>query len=170
MLRCVAKNSARHSDDHQTIGKASLRHVECTGSPRQFLIHICGSHADQALELTRKMGGGSFSHPFAFNAVGSLAAQVAWRGCVVSSTSAESVKFSNVSATTTGFPLKGRATFGGCSVTLQTLAADGTTWVPLGTAITAAGNQTYDLPTASYRFAIVTATAVYASITSVPLE
>jgi len=62
------------------------------------------------------------------------------------------------------------ATFGGGSVTLQTLAADGAMWVPLGTAITASGNQTYDLPPASYRFAITTATAVYASITTVPLE
>jgi hypothetical protein len=94
----------------------------------------------------------------------------------VSSDITESIKFFNVSATTPTFQLKGgryslivSGTFGGGNVQLQTLSADGTTWVGLGTSITSATNQSYDLPPASYRLAIVTATAVYASLTSVPL-
>jgi hypothetical protein len=94
----------------------------------------------------------------------------------VSSDITESIKFFNASATTPSFGLKGgryslivTAAFAGGNVQLQTLALDGTTWVGLGSAITAAGNQAYDLPPASYRLAIVTATAVYASLTSVPL-
>jgi hypothetical protein len=94
----------------------------------------------------------------------------------VSATATESVKFANISATTAPFGLRGgrysliaTAVFGGGSVTLQTLALDGTTWVPLGTAITSPGNQTYDLPPATYRIAIVTATGVYAALTDVPV-
>jgi hypothetical protein len=89
----------------------------------------------------------------------------------------ESRQFNNISATTAGFTLRGgkyalivTATFGGGSVQLQVLAADNATWVPLGTALTAAGNQTFDLPPATYRIAVTTATAVYASLTSVPTE
>lgn len=89
----------------------------------------------------------------------------------------ESKQFSNISATTAAFPLKGgkysliaTATFGGGNLQLQILALDGSTWINLGTAITAAGNQTYDLPPGSYRIAVTTATAVYASLTTVPLS
>ncbi len=61
------------------------------------------------------------------------------------------------------------ATFGGVQVQLQALATDGVTWVALGNPITAAAFVNFDLPTGQYRIAIVTATAVYASLTSVPL-
>jgi hypothetical protein len=91
------------------------------------------------------------------------------------SSSTESRQFAGISATTGAFTLKGgryslvvTATFGGGNVQLQTLALDGSTWITLGSAITAAGNQTYDLPPASYRLGITTATAVYASLTNVP--
>lgn len=82
--------------------------------------------------------------------------------------------FSNISATTAAFSLPAgnygvtvMATFGGGSVTLQRLAADATTWVTCLTAFTAAGYATVLLPAGSYRFAIATATAVYADITAI---
>ncbi|MFO1099746.1 MAG: hypothetical protein U1E81_16135 [Xanthobacteraceae bacterium] len=90
-------------------------------------------------------------------------------------TSIETVKFSNISATTAAFTLKGgkyaivaSATFGGGNLQLQALAADGSTYVNVGSSITAAGLTTYDLPPGSYKIAVTTATAVYVSITSVP--
>jgi hypothetical protein len=83
--------------------------------------------------------------------------------------------FSNISATTAAFALKGgkyaavvSATFGGGNVQLQTLALDGSTWVNVGTSITAAGLSNYDLSPGQYRLAITTATAVYASLFGVP--
>lgn len=88
---------------------------------------------------------------------------------------AESKQFSNISASTAAFTLKGGkyavavvATFGGGSVTLQGLAFDGTTFVTVLAAFTAAGFATVDLPPGQYRLTIATATAVFASVTSVP--
>lgn len=88
----------------------------------------------------------------------------------------ESKQFSNISATTSAFRLKGGkygvtvvATFGGGSVTLQGLAFDGSTFVTVLAAFTAAGYATVDLPPGQYQLAVATATAVYASVTSVPL-
>lgn len=90
----------------------------------------------------------------------------------------ESKQFSNISATTAQFNLKGgkygvnaAATFGGGSVKLQTLLADGSTWASVSSAtdFTAAGYATVDLPAGVYRFTIATATAVYANISSVPI-
>ena len=85
--------------------------------------------------------------------------------------------FSNVGATTGPFVLAGGlygvhvvATFGGGSVTLQKLAADGGTWAAPLTAFTANGYATVNLPRGTYRLAIVTATGVYASIARVPGE
>ena len=91
----------------------------------------------------------------------------------------DSQAFSNISASTAGFQLVGGkygtdvvATFGGGSVKLQRLAADGSTYLSVssGTDFTAAGYQTIDLPAGQYRFTIATATAVYASIARVPGE
>lgn len=83
--------------------------------------------------------------------------------------------FSNISATTAAFRLKGgkyaivaSATFGGGNLQLQELSRDGVTWVAIGSPITAAGLTTYDLPGGQFRIAVTTATAVYASITGVP--
>lgn len=86
----------------------------------------------------------------------------------------EKVAFSNIAATTAAFNLRGGqyavdvvATFGGGSVTLQKLAGDGSTYVTCLTAFTAAGYATVNLPSGTYRFAIATATAVYATLTAV---
>lgn len=90
-------------------------------------------------------------------------------------TSIESKQFSNISATTAAFPLKGgkyaliaSATFGGGNLQLQVLAMDGTTYVNAAASITAAGLTTYDLPQGMYRVSVTTATAVYVSLTSIP--
>jgi len=88
---------------------------------------------------------------------------------------AESKPFNNISATTAAFTLKGGkyavtvvATFGGGSVTLQGLALDGTTFVTVLAAFTANGFASVDLPPGQYRLTVATATAIFASVTSVP--
>jgi hypothetical protein len=53
------------------------------------------------------------------------------------------------------------------SVQLQALSLDGTTWVNYGTALTAAGAGTFDLPPGTYRLS-GTASALYASLVSIP--
>jgi len=93
----------------------------------------------------------------------------------------EAKTFSNIAATTLPFNLKGglytltaTATFGGGSVAVQILGPDNATWLaPLNTAgsantLTAAGQQQMNLPGGQYRISIVTATAVHASLASVP--
>jgi hypothetical protein len=91
-------------------------------------------------------------------------------------TASESKQFSSISATTAAFRLKGgkyaltaSATFGGGNLQLQVLSLDGTTWVNVGSSITAAGLTTYDLSPGQYRIAVTTATAVYAAVTSIPV-
>lgn len=93
----------------------------------------------------------------------------------------ESKSFSNISATTAAFPLKGgmysltaSATWGGGNIALQVLGPDGSTWIaPLsigGSAntLTANGQQVLNLAAGQYRIAVTTATAVYAVVASVP--
>jgi hypothetical protein len=82
--------------------------------------------------------------------------------------------YENQAATSDAFLLKGGlygvdvvATFGGGSVTLQKLAADGSTYVTCLTAFTAAGYATVSLPPGTYKVAIAVATAVYVGITAV---
>lgn len=82
--------------------------------------------------------------------------------------------FSNISATTATFTLRGgqygvmvNATFGGGSVTLQRLSLDGSTYVTVLTAFSAAGYATVNLPSGTYRLTIATATAVYAEVLSI---
>jgi hypothetical protein len=82
--------------------------------------------------------------------------------------------FTNIAATTAAFTLPSgnygvtvTATFGGGSVTVQRLAADGTTYVTCLTAFTAAGYASVLIPTGTYRIAIATATAVYVDIASI---
>lgn len=86
----------------------------------------------------------------------------------------ENIVFSNISATTAAFTLRGgtygitcHATFGGGNVVLQRLAADGVTYVPVITALTADGYVSASLPSGSYKIAITTATAVYCDVVSV---
>src|SRR5690348_2270906 len=90
------------------------------------------------------------------------------------SQSVEVHSFKNISATTAAFTLRGgnyavtvHATFGGGSVTLQRLAADGSTYVTAMTAFTADGYATANLAPGTYRVTIATATAVYVDVTSV---
>lgn len=86
----------------------------------------------------------------------------------------ENWTFANISATPNAFNLFGgaygvtvSATFGGGSVTLQRLAADGTTYITCLTAFTAAGYASVNLPAGTYKLVIATATAVYADVTSI---
>ena len=93
----------------------------------------------------------------------------------------ESKSFSNISATTAAFTLKGGryvlngvATWSAGNIAVQMLAADGSTWVAPWTiagsanSMTANGSLTLDLPPGQYRIAVTTATAVYASLASIP--
>ena len=88
-------------------------------------------------------------------------------------TATDFAKFSNISATTALFTLRGglyavavHATFGGGSVKLQTLLPDGATVlsVSAGTDFTADGYNTVNLPPGQYQFTITTATAVFVKI------
>ena len=85
-----------------------------------------------------------------------------------------SQSFTNISATTAAFTLPAgnygvtaKATWGGGSLTLQRLAADGSTYVTCLTAFTADGYATVLLPAGTFKFAIATATAVYVEIASI---
>jgi hypothetical protein len=60
------------------------------------------------------------------------------------------------------------ATFGGGNVQVQALMPDSTTWANVGTSLTAAGLNSFDLPPGQYRFNVTTATAVYAALVGVP--
>lgn len=87
----------------------------------------------------------------------------------------QEASFSNISADTAGFTLRGGrygvevvgTGFG--TVSLQRLAADGSTYVDVFTAFSANGYQTVDLPPGTYRFHVSSATGVYATVTSVAL-
>jgi hypothetical protein len=94
------------------------------------------------------------------------------------STAVDGKGFSNISATTDPFPLKGgrygvavSATFGGGSVKLQRLSLDGTNYYSMssGCDFDAGGGTIVDLPTGTYRFTIDTATAVYAEVQGIPI-
>jgi hypothetical protein len=93
-------------------------------------------------------------------------------------TATESIIFSNISATTSAFSLPGGywmvsvvATFGGGNVELQMLGPDNSTWVSAPTALKLSANGSIAgyLPAGSFRFAVTTATAVYASVAGVPI-
>ncbi|MCK1706119.1 hypothetical protein IVA86_33140 [Bradyrhizobium sp. 146] len=86
----------------------------------------------------------------------------------------ETVTYSNISATTAAFSLKGgvygitaTGTWGGGSLTLQRLAFNGSTYVTALTAIAADGYTTVTLPPGTYKLAVATATAVYVDITAI---
>ena len=76
------------------------------------------------------------------------------------SRASERKSFTNISATTAAFELRGGeytvdvigSTFG--TVTLQRLGPDGTTWLTAMTAFAATGSATADLPDGSYRLAL----------------
>lgn len=90
---------------------------------------------------------------------------------------ADNYTASNIAAATAAFRLKGgkygvgaMATFGGGSVSLEFLQADGSTWTAVGTSttFTAAGYAAVDLPPGQYRINVTTATAAYATVTGIP--
>ena len=91
-------------------------------------------------------------------------------------TAQESVSFSNISATTAAFTLRGgnyaalvTATFGGGNLQLQALAPDGVTFVNVGSTITTAVLTAYNnLPPGSYKWVVTTATAIFVSLTRIP--
>lgn len=92
-------------------------------------------------------------------------------------TASEGQFFSNISASTAQFALRGgkygvdaTATFGGGSVKLQKLLGDTSTFqsVSAATDFTAAGYAVIDLPPGQYRFTVATATAVYCAVTRIP--
>lgn len=90
----------------------------------------------------------------------------------------EAIHSGNLGTITDPFRLNGgvyvlgaSATFGGGSVGLQMLLGDGVTYVAALTALTAAGiSPPAYLPPGTYRFVIVTATAVVADVTRVPFD
>jgi hypothetical protein len=84
-------------------------------------------------------------------------------------------RFADIAATTDAFTLIGgryqflvAASFGGGSVGVEALAADGATWVACADPLEANGSQILDLAPGQYRVAVDTATAVNASLVSVP--
>jgi len=95
-------------------------------------------------------------------------------------TAVDGKSFSNISATTAGFYLKGGyyvaacvATFSAGSVDLQALGPDGSTWlalpVPAHFTVAAIIAPGY-LPPGQYRFLVTTATAVFCNVTGVPIS
>ncbi len=88
----------------------------------------------------------------------------------------DAVKFLNLGAVTTStFLLAGgkyavvwQATLGGGNLQLQALSADGSTFVPVGTATAALGLTVFDLPPGVFRFVITTSTANFIAVTGVP--
>lgn len=91
--------------------------------------------------------------------------------------SGEAKGFVNISATTANFTINGgcfgcdfHATWGGGSVTLNKLAADGATWVAAAASWTADGTVLVLLPRGIYQLAVVTATGVYVAITRIQGE
>jgi hypothetical protein len=94
----------------------------------------------------------------------------------VSRSATQAVKFANISATTAAFELKGGlyqvsvvATWNSTgTVTIEQLGPDGATWLTVHVAFSANGGDTIFLPPGQYRFEIATATAVYASVVTVP--
>jgi hypothetical protein len=87
----------------------------------------------------------------------------------------ESKQFSNIAATTLQFPINGgkygleiSATWGSGNVQVETLSLDSSTWLNVGSAVTANGVSTYDLPAGQYRLAVSSgATAIYAALTKI---
>lgn len=86
----------------------------------------------------------------------------------------ETVTFSNISATTAAFTLRGgnygltcHATFGGGNIALQRRASDGSTFVTVITAMTTDGYASANLPSGTYQLTITTATGVNCDITAV---
>jgi hypothetical protein len=92
-------------------------------------------------------------------------------------TSTESVQFSNIAATPAVFFLRGgnyalstKATSYGTKLQLELLALDGTTWLNVGSNVTADGVITTftNLPPGQYRFELASVTGLYLALTRIP--
>jgi hypothetical protein len=87
----------------------------------------------------------------------------------------EKQSFSNISATTANFTLRGglygvdvhATAFNAGSVTLQKLANDGVTFVTCLAAFSVDGYGSANLPSGTYRFAVSLATGVFIALTSI---
>jgi hypothetical protein len=88
-------------------------------------------------------------------------------------------EFSNIAATTAAFTLNGGCYMVACvgtgfgTVDLQALGPDQSTWLATPTAAHFTANGTVGpvyLSPGQYRFAVATASAVYASVSGVPLS
>lgn len=95
----------------------------------------------------------------------------------MSDSSVDSQLFSNISASTAAFTLKGGnymvaavATWSGGNVELQALGPDEATWLSLPTALKLSANGMISgyLPPGQYRFTVATATAIYCSVAGIP--
>lgn len=82
-------------------------------------------------------------------------------------------KFSNISATTSVFTVEGgmygidvTATWGGGTVKLQKLAADGTTYITVST-YSADTYENQTLAPGTYKFTVATASAIYIRMTAI---
>ena len=81
----------------------------------------------------------------------------------------ESATYSNISATTATFTLRGgqygvtvhAGSWSSGSVTLQRLAFDGSTYVTCLTAFSADGYASVNLPAGTYKFTVASATGIY---------
>lgn len=88
-------------------------------------------------------------------------------------TTNETQSFSNISATTAAFALRGGLYGVECkgtgygTVTLQRLAADASTYITALTAFAADGFATVTLPPGTYKVAVASATAVYVDIVEI---
>jgi hypothetical protein len=88
----------------------------------------------------------------------------------------DGIAFENFTGTTANFTLgfgglygaEFSATFGGGTVQLNVLGPDGATWIPAAPAWTANGTAVIYLPSGTYQLVVVTATAVYVSISRIP--
>lgn len=94
-------------------------------------------------------------------------------------TPVDGASFSNISATTAAFYLKGGyymvaavATWSSGNVELQALGPDGSTWLSLPTALklTANGMIAGYAPPGQYRFTVTTSTAVYCAVNGMPIS
>jgi hypothetical protein len=87
-------------------------------------------------------------------------------------TSTQAVSFSNIAANTATFVLKGggyllAASGTITSVQLAVLGPDGSTFITVGTALTAAGSTNVSVPAGTYRLN-VTGTAIFAIVAGIP--
>jgi hypothetical protein len=98
----------------------------------------------------------------------------------MSETAQDAQLFSNISATTAAFPLKGgtaygvtcQGNFGGGLVKLQVQAADGSTYLSVASAtdFTSNGYASVSLPPGLYRWTVAGgATAIYCAVARIPV-